>query len=110
MFQIKPSGFLKKKKTGNKNLQKPLKRGAVFEKTDWFSMKPRGFSIKPSDFLFFFHDFYTILHFDKVCRTHCFEFLNFILIKNLKMDSNFFRIFYFKKFKFPNLSGRFLKN
>jgi hypothetical protein len=65
MFQIKPSGFLKKKKTGNKNLQKPLKRGAVFEKTDWFSMKPRGFSIKPSDFLFFtiFTPFYTLTKF-----------------------------------------------
>jgi hypothetical protein len=49
--------------------------------------------------VFFFHDFYTILHFDEFCRTCCFEFLNSVLTKNLEMDSSFFRIFYFKCFQ-----------
>jgi hypothetical protein len=47
----------------------------VFDKTQWFS---------------FFHDFYTILHFDEFCRTRYFDFLNSVLTKNLEMDSNFF--------------------
>jgi hypothetical protein len=46
--------------------------------------------------IFFFHNFYTILHFDKFCRMRCLDFLNSVLTKNLKMDSSFFRIFYFK--------------
>jgi hypothetical protein len=30
----------------------------------------------------------------------CFEFFNSVLIKNREIDSNFFRIFYFKFFNF----------
>lgn len=39
---------------------------------------------------FFCHDFYNLLSFDKFGRTHSFDFLNSVLIKNLKMDSSFF--------------------
>jgi hypothetical protein len=63
-------------------------------------MKPSGFSIKPSDFLF--HNFYTILHFDEFCRTRCFEFLNSVLTKNLEMDYSFFRLFISKFLNFWN--------
>jgi hypothetical protein len=52
----------------------------VFNETERFLIKPSGF----------FHDFYTTSQFDEYCRTRCFEFLNFILIKNLEMDSSVF--------------------
>jgi hypothetical protein len=41
----------------------------------------------------FFHDFYNILNFDKFCRMRSFKFLNSVLIKNIEIDSSFFRIF-----------------
>jgi hypothetical protein len=37
----------------------------------------------------FFHNFYTILHFDEFCRTQCFKFLNLVLAKNLEIESSF---------------------
>jgi hypothetical protein len=43
--------------------------------------------------------FLNIFYFVIFCRMHYFEFLNSVLIKTLEMDSSFFRIFYFKKFK-----------
>jgi hypothetical protein len=62
-------------------------------------METKRFLRKLSDFFFksssllFFYDFYTILYFNEFCRTHYFEFLNLVLIKNLKIHSSFFRIF-----------------
>jgi hypothetical protein len=71
-----------------------MKRGAVFEKTE-------RFLIKPSSFLLFtiFTIFYTLTNF--VGRVF-FEFLNSVWTKNIKMDSNFFRNFILniKKIKF----------
>jgi hypothetical protein len=49
--------------------------------------------IKLCGFLLFFHDFYTILHFDEFCSTRCFDFLNSVSTKNLKMDSSFLEFF-----------------
>jgi hypothetical protein len=43
--------------------------------------------------------FLNIFYFVIFCRMRYFEFLNSVLIKTLEMDSSFFRIFYFKKFK-----------
>jgi hypothetical protein len=40
--------------------------------------------------IYFFTVFYTILHFDKFCRTRCFEYLNSVLTTNLEIDSSFF--------------------
>jgi membrane-anchored protein YejM (alkaline phosphatase superfamily) len=43
--------------------------------------------------------FLNIFYFVIFCRMRYFKFLNSVLIKTLEMDSSFFRIFYFKKFK-----------
>jgi hypothetical protein len=64
-------------------------------KTNWFCI---------------FHNFYNILYFDEFCRLCCFEYLKSTFIKNLKMDSSFFRIFYFKFMKNSNLTDRFFEN
>jgi hypothetical protein len=66
-----------------KSSQKPVDMGT------W---KPNGFQEngnqtvfkKMEQFSLFPHDFNTILHFDKFCRTHCFKFLIWILTKILK--------------------------
>jgi hypothetical protein len=84
----------------NKNLIKIGGEGTVFEKTkrafdeNWTVF----YKIEQS---LFFYDFYIVLHFDEFCMTHCFEFLNYVLIKNLVMGSNFKKnILFFKKIKF----------
>jgi hypothetical protein len=55
--------------------------GTVFDKTERFS---------------FFHDFYTILHFNEFCKTHYFEILNSVLTKILKYTLVFLDFFILK--------------
>jgi hypothetical protein len=70
----------------------------VLSKTEWFSSKPSGF-------LFFFFSI-SIPFFNSPNFVGCVT-LNFVLIKNIKMDSNFFRMFYFKNLKISNLTDHF---
>jgi hypothetical protein len=58
----------------------------------WFLRKPLGFYENRRDFLFFswFSELWWIF------RTRSFKFLNNVLTKNLKIDSNFLELFYFK--------------
>jgi hypothetical protein len=63
-------------------------------KTNWFCI---------------FHNFYNILYFDEFCRLCCFEYLKSTFIKNLKMDSSFFRIFISNLWKIQIWPTDFLK-
>jgi hypothetical protein len=55
--------------------------------------------------VFFFHDFYTILHFDELYRMRCFEFLILFWLKILKLTLVFFTIFYLNFFKILKISN-----
>jgi hypothetical protein len=73
-------------------------------KTEQFSRKPSGFL-----FFWFLHHF----HFTEFCRTCYFEFLNYVLTKNLEIESSCFRNFYlfiFNFLKISNLNDRLLVN
>jgi hypothetical protein len=86
------------KGTSDKAVPKRMKNRMIFNKTKRFSGKPSGS---------LFSGFYIIFHFTKFCRTRYFKILNSFLNKNLKIDSSFFRFFYFNNLKFSNLTNRF---